>query len=75
MFHEANLQARKEQNSKKKNIAFSATNEDSDLDEEEILFIAKNYNKFKKIRKMTRFQKGEISTSTNQTSIKCYECN
>ena len=40
MSYEANLQARKEQNLEKKNIAFPATNEDSDLDEEEIVFIA-----------------------------------
>ena len=55
MSYEANLQARKEQNVEKKSIAFPAINENSDLDEEEIVFIAKNYNKFKKFRKMTKF--------------------
>src|SRR5574338_93488 len=44
MSYEANLQARKELNSETKNIAFpSIKNDDSDLDENEIVFIAKNY--------------------------------
>ena len=72
MSYKANLQARKDQNHEKKNIAFQASNEDSDLDEDEIVFIAKNYNKFKKSKKMTRFQNGGKPNSSNQTSIKCY---
>ena len=75
MSYEANLQARKELNSEKKNVAFQATkNDDSDLDEDEIVFIAKNYNRFKKFRNMTKFQKEGKSNSTNQSQIKCYEC-
>ena len=74
MSYEANLQARKEQNIEKKCIAFPTINENSDLDEEEIVFITKNYNKIKKFRKMTKFQKGGKFNSSNQTSIKCYEC-
>jgi len=76
MPYEANLQARKEANQEKKNMAFQASNENSDLEEDEVVFIAKNYNKFKKFKKMTKFRNGRNSNSnsTDQTSIKYFGC-
>ena len=72
MSYEANLQARKEANQEKKNIAFQANDENSDLEEDEIVFIAKNYNKFKKFKQMTKFRNRGNSNSktTYLTSIK-----
>lgn len=55
--YEANLQVKKEQTHEKKSIAFQRNNEDSDLDEDEIVLLPKTTKKLKKFKKMTVLHK------------------
>ena len=74
MSYEANLQAIKELAQEKWSIAFKVHNdEDSELDDEDVVFFAKNYNKFKKFSKMVQRQKP--NNNGDNSSYKCYECN
>jgi len=73
MSYEANLQARKELAQEKRSIAFQVNNDDdSELEEEDVVFFAKNYNKFRKFNRMVKKQKPNSSTDTS--NFKCYEC-
>ena len=74
MSYEANLQARKDLAQEKRSIAFQVNDDDddSDLDEEDVAFFTKNYNKFRKFKKLVRKQKP--NNSNDSSSFKCYGC-
>ena len=75
MSYEVNMQAKKDQAQERKNVAFHAEKEESESEDEDLTFIAKNFKKFLRYRKGNKngFNKNFLNKPTS-LNIEYFNC-
>lgn len=75
MSYEVNMQAKKDQAQERKNVAFHAEKEESESEDEDLAFIAKNFKKFLRYRKGNKngFKKNFLNKPSS-SNIECFNC-
>ena len=75
MSYEVNMQAKKDQAQERTNVAFHAEKEESESEDEDLAFIAKNFKKFLKYRKGNKngFKKNVLNKPSS-SNIECFNC-
>ena len=75
MSYEVNMQVKKDQSQERKNVAFHAEKEESESEDKDLAFIAKNFKKFLKYRKGNKngFKKNFL-TKPSSSNIECFNC-
>src|SRR5574338_449696 len=73
MSYEVNMQAKKDQAQERNNVAFHAEKEESESEDEDLAFIAKNFKKFLRYRKENKngFKNNFLNKPTS-SNIECF---